>query len=285
MIRKASTFIASAPPQLPDSAPAQLLAKRIAALEQTLRDIHYFKQGFGLSVGSSKPGDMKLNSPATAGTGQMNTFHTLFNHFEAADVQADQKAASQVRLDYAAVFDGVMKRLNSPHGATAFMKSVIDLCNGQAPHDGWQAFRSLPYEREVRDRASLILDTIDREPSTIPLVGFYFNIDYPSQGDDTVADVFVSADDTYEPDDDEWRLSLKYTPLKGRAHSTVLASIYRLAYSKGGLGKAADYSLSLAWASYFARACVYRYREVSGTRRVGLGVGFGDGDWMDLGWL
>jgi hypothetical protein len=90
---------------------------------------------------------------------------------------------------------------------------------------------------------------------------------------------------SYQPNDETWLDVQDYSPRDHAAHSEVLAAIYRLAYSPGGLGNAADYTLCLAWGTYFSRACAHRYLEETGLERIGLRVGFGGGDWIDLGWV
>lgn len=283
-IHRVADLVARRPAALSDDTPVGLLSDQVRDLVQALRDIDYLRRGFGVRGGRPRPDDMRAKHAAPLESSVIDVLHQLLGSFAPAAGE-ERVEVRDVDVDLATLYAGVLERLARPLGARDFMRSVVELCRFHAPVDGWDEFLTLPYEQELRRRSSFLLDVVAREAAPVPLVAFYVEIIYPGRGGDVVADVVVAGADRYEPHDERWLESVTYRPRDGMARSEVLASIYRTAYAPGGLGNAADYPLTLAWATYFARACCRRYVAETGRGPVGLSVGFTDGDWIDVGWV
>jgi hypothetical protein len=202
-----------------------------------------------------------------------------------SDVGQVRRLTPEVDLDLTATHRDIVKLLMLEMSASEFMNAAINLGERQTNATGWDAFRDLSYETELEKGSSFFLEVVDREPPAKPLTGFGVEIAYPSHDGETTADLWLTGGSEYRPNDETWLDVQEYSPRDNAARSDVLATIYRLAYTPGGLGNAADYTLCLAWAAYLSRVCARRYLRISRRETVGLRVGFGGGDWIDFGWL
>lgn len=276
--------ITEKPDRFVEGAPTSFLAELVARQEQNLKDIDYLRRGFGLGSGRPKPADMKWDHAGALVSDTMNAFTRLVDSLrgEAAEIK---RLIPESEVDFVSTRLGIISLLARNVGPSEFMGSVIDLGESQSRVAGWDAFRKLPYKAELEKRSSFFTEVASREAPARPLVGLYAGIAYLSRRGATVADLQLMGSDTYQVDDEDWFDDLNYSPLAGYAHSEVLAAIYSLAYSPGGLGSGADYTLCLAWASFFARECAQRYVNEARTDRIGCRVGFGGGDWIELGWI
>lgn len=284
MIARASAAVGEHRERFVEDAPIEFFSRQIEGINQVLRDIGYLREGFGLGSGRAKPADMRWSHGRAVESYMRDTMRQIAGEFR-SDVGDVRRLIPEADLDLAATHRDIVELLKHNVGAGEFMDAAIDLGNRQTQVAGWDIFRDLPYEDELGERSSFFLDVITRQPPRAPLVGLYAEIAYPSRRGETVADLNLTGADSYQPDDEEWFARINYTPKDSYAQSDVLASIYRLAYAPGGLGNAADFTLCLAWAAYFSRACAGRYLSEVGSDYVGLRVGFSGGDWIDLGWV
>lgn len=269
-----------------DGASINFMAQQIVGFNQCLRDINYLREGFGRGIGRSKgkPPDMKWSHGGAIESYVRDTVHRITEELKSDGAEL-HRLTPEVHIDLGEAHRGIEELLQQGLDERAFMTAVIDLGHRLTGAAGWDSFSDLPYKTELQRRSSFFLEVITREPPKSPLAGFYVEIAYPSRQGKTVADLDVTGSDSYERGEEEWFARINYTPKDSYAHSDVLAAIYRLAYAPGGLGNAADYTMSLAWGTYFARACARRYLADLGSDFVGLRVGFSGGDWIDLGWV
>lgn len=283
-ISKASTAVGGHRDRFANDAPVQFFAQRIEGLKQVLRDIEYLRQGFGLGSGRPQPADMKWTH-----VGAVESYVLDITRYVANELKSDgaevYRLRPEVELDLGAAHRGIVEMLGRDLGPNDFMDAVIALAERLTNSAGWDAYRDILYERELDERSSFFLEVIEREPPAKPLTGFGVEIAYPSRDGETTADLWLVGGSAYQPNDETWLDVQEYSPRDHAVRSEVLAAIYRLAYGPGGLGNAADYTLGLAWAAYFSRACAYRYLEEMGLERIGLRVGFAGGDWIDLRWV
>ena len=284
MITKASAGVADHKERFSKDAPLQFFAREVEGFKQVLLDIGYLRKGFGLGSGRPQPEDMKWSRPGAVVSHVVSTMSYIAEELKSDDAQV-HRLSPEVDLDLAAARDGIVELLNQDLDAVAFMHAAIDMGHSNAPTPGWDAYRDIPYEEEFDQRSSFFLEVVEREPPANTLTGFGVEIAYSSREGETTADLWLMGGYAYQPNDETWLDVQDYSPRDHAAHSEVLAVIYRLAYSPGGLGNAADYTLCLAWGTYFSRACAHRYLEETGLDRIGLRVGFGGGDWIDLGWV
>lgn len=284
LIARATQAIRKHPEVFVDEAPFTPLEMELKGLHQVMRDLDYFRRGVGLLKNGHKPADMKWKTPGPVRTYVVNAFHRVASEFR-PNLGGGHPLVRESEIDLAHTRAAIVELLRRPVGPDEFMRAAIDIGVSQTGSAGWDAFRDLPYEAELAKLSSFFVDVIARNPPGAPLAGLYAEIAYPSRGGKTVADLDVTGSDSYEPDDEDWFGSINYMPRDSLARSEILAKIYELAYAPGGLGNAADYTLCLAWGSYFARACARRYVAETGSDRIGLRAGFSGGDWIELGWI
>ena len=284
LIDKASGAVRERRDRFAEDAPVQFFAQRIEELREVIRDIGYLREGFGVGSDQPRPADMKLTyvSAVEGYVLDVMTYVASELNSDSADIHVLKPEAD---LNLSTVREGIVALLEQDLGAAAFMDAVIDLGNRLTDVVGWDAYRDIPYERELGCRSDFFVEVVEREPPAKPLTGFGVEIAYPSRGGDTTADLLLMGGSAYQPNDETWLDVQEYTPREHAADSEVLAAIYRLAYAPGGLGNAADYTLCLAWSAYFARACARRFLNHVGRDFIGVRVGFGGGDWIDLGWV
>lgn len=265
-------------------APIESLAQGIHDLRQVIRDIGYLREGFGRGSGRPQPEDMKWVHPHAVVSEVLYTMSSIAEALQSEGAQVE-RLSPEIEVEAATIREGVIALLRRSFDAQTFMHAAIDLGVSQTGPAGWDRFLDLPFEAELEEQRDFLADVVKANPSTVPLLGFFFEIAHPSREGETVADLWVSGASHYEPNDEGWFAHIDYTPSGGKLESKVLASIYRLAYAPGGLGNAAEYTLCLAWSAFFARECMRRYVDVMRSGPVGCRVGFSGGDWMELGWI
>ena len=283
-ITRASAAVREHRERFAADAPVQFFAQRIEGLKQVLRDIEYLRAGFGLGSGRPQPADMKWTHVGAVESYVLDATRYVVNELKSDSAEV-HRLKPEAALDLGAAHRVIAELLEQDMDVSAFMDAAMDLGHRLTGSAGWDAYRDLPYERELDERSSFFLEVVEREPPANPLTGFGVQIAYPSRDGETTADLWLMGGSAFQPNDETWLDVQEYSPRDQAAHSEVLAAIYSLAYAPGGLGNAADYTLCLAWSAYFSRACAYRYLEETGLERIGLRVGFGGGDWIDLGWV
>ena len=284
MITRASAAVRMHKERFGKDAPLEFLAQQVEGLTQVLRDIGYLREGFGRGSTKPKPTDMKWTHRRAIESCVRDTARRIVGELRTDGAEV-QRLMPEVQIDLAAAHHGIVELLRHDFGPREFMDAAVELGKRQTQVAGWDAFRDLRFEDELDKRSSFFLDVLEREPPGKPLTGFGVEIAHPSRAGETTADLWLMGGSAYQPDDETWLDVQEYTPREHEAHSEVLASIYRMAYAPGGLGNAADYTLCLAWAAYFSRACAHRYLEETRTLRVGCRVGFPAADFIELGWI
>ena len=284
LFERASGAIVDNPGRFDDGSPLKFFSRRVLGLNQVLRDISYLRQGYGLGSERPIPADMKWNHSSSVESYVWDLMSQLVDALK-ADGGEIHRLIPEVKVDLASTRSGIIDLLGQSLGPGDFMDEVIELGKAQTRVAGWEMFRELPYVAELEVRSAFFTEVVTREPPAFPIAGFYAGIAYRSQRGETIADLQLMGSDSYQPHEEEWFDQINYSPKRSYAHSEVLASVYRMAYAPGGLDNAADYTLCLAWGTYLARACAYRYLAEFGSDFVGLRMGFGGGDWIDLGWV
>lgn len=283
-VARASAALGEHKEQLVTGAPVRFLEKKVAGLDRILRDVGYLRETFGQEGERPKPADLKWDHATAAASYVLGTMTHLAENLKPAGARV-HRLTPEVDIDFPSVRQRIMELLAQDLGVCEFVDAVIAVGARHAQVPGWGSFRDLPYEDELGRKSSFFETVIAREPPKAPLAGFYAQIAYPSRDGETVADLALMGADSYHPDSEDWFDVVNYWPRDALAGSSVLASIYRLAYAPGGLGNAADYTLCLAWGAYLTRACARRYATDSGVDFVGARVGFSGGDWIELGWV
>ncbi len=167
------------------------------------------------------------------------------------------------------------------------MNAVIDACKSLRPHPSWQNLRNLPYD-DLTELREWICRPFLEEPLPASITGLWFGLFNPIYDGEAVADLYVSGSSKFEANesDGEWATETTWWPTNRYSHSAVLAEIFRIAYSKNGLGNEAEYPLRLAYASLAVKRLLNEVGPslVAWTNRViGIAVGFDSGDFILLG--
>lgn len=285
LITRASSAVRENKDRFSKDAPVGFFSQRIEGLNQVLRDIGYLREGFGRGSGRPKPADMKWVGRGAVEGYVLNLMSYIVEELKTGDGAEVHRLRAEIDLDLFDARRGIVDLLQQDLDTRQFMEAAVDVARSQTGPGGWDAFRDLPYHSELEARSDFLVDVVRAHPPVTPTAGFFFEIAHPSRAGETIADLWLSGASHYEPNVEEWFADLDYTPVGGKLGSEILASIYRLAYTPGGLGNAADYTLCLAWAAYFARACAERFVEETDVKRIGCRVGFSGGDWIELGWI
>jgi hypothetical protein len=284
--------VASRPPELKDDAHLQLMLKSVDDLEQTLRDINYFRQGFGALSDRGMPADMRMRRPGPVGSVPFNAFKTLLVYMRGTNArQREERLQRQAllqhlgkrkELDFPKIYDRIVKELRKDQEIDDFMSAVIRACRSQVRRKAWDSFIDLPYQEDVSRSSRRVLDIIISEPPASELIGFLFLIGNPYRDGEPVADAYFSASDRYEPSEEWAGMHMTYEPRQSFLGSDVLAAIYKAADATE-LGNMAEYPLELAYTAFLARGSVQLYKREMGTASVGVSAGFQSGDLIHLG--
>jgi hypothetical protein len=150
----------------------------------------------------------------------------------------------------------------------------------------------LDYARGVEELTRWLPRVLRAEPPQVRVSGLWFGLFNPTdEHGRAMADVYVFGSRRYDRHDHklEWIFGCEYKPTIGEAHSSVLRSIYEIAYaSEGGLGNDAEWSLAMAFSVVAIRAAVAAIDVTSIpelAEEVGIAVGFDSGDLLRIGEL
>jgi hypothetical protein len=194
------------------------------------------------------------------------------------------------RLDHAAVFAAIREHLHSRSSLAEKMAAVIAVCERSVPHPDWATLAELPYDRLAPMR-NWLRRSFKQHPPNVRLAGLWFGLFNPRRDGATTADLRFGGSTRFTADGGlAWASGLEYRPPTATARSTILESIYRIAYADkpGRLGNPAEWSLALAYAA-FAVSQLLGESEPSLILRdadsMGVAVGFDSGDFLLVGRL
>lgn len=192
-------------------------------------------------------------------------------------------------LNLAAMHGLVVKELASKRSLRKSMDRIIAACAKGHPHHDWERLAALPYD-DLHHLQEWLEKPFRLEPSPKKLAGLWFGLFNPVYGRHTVADIYVCGSTRFDPNpqDNSWAVGPQWWPEDRYAHSSVLASIYKIAYHKDGLANDAEYPLCLAYGALAVRDLL-RAGEPSlflgSSRSLGVAVGFDSGDLVLVGKL
>ncbi len=172
--------------------------------------------------------------------------------------------------------------------ATAMAKIIAD-CEAMRPHHDWSKFRELPYD-DMSDLEEWISRVLNTEPPNPSINGLWFGLFNPIYDGQPVADIYICGSTRFDadPDESEWAVGPEWWPEHRYAHSTILAAIYRTAYTANGLANDAEYPLCLAYGALATKQLLNVYGRdliLPATKSVGVATGFDSGDFILLGKL
>jgi hypothetical protein len=198
-----------------------------------------------------------------------------------------------MNIDADSAWEAILNAVRASSSVGDGMRQVIGVCSSSFPHRDWSRFAGLEYETDVVEYREWISSAFQAEPAPFAIRGLYFGLFNPIRESQPTADLRLAATDRYDPKaEGEW-ISISgscwHRPSEDCAYSTVLDSIYALAYGrKSGLGNDAEWSLALAYAALFVRSLLIGASTALIDHRVktiGVVVGFDSGDSLRIGEL
>lgn len=192
-------------------------------------------------------------------------------------------------LDLAKTVEWMLRELADTTPLDQSMHRIIDQCAAARPHPDWRRLRALPFS-ETASSQQWIENVFLTEPPTTTLRGLWFGICNPVLDDGPGADLYISGSERHDPDpnNNAWAVGASWWPQNRYACSSVMRSIYRIAYRPGGLKNNAEYPLCLAFGALLVREVLCRANPelvVRSIGSVGVATGFDDGDFLGLGTL
>jgi hypothetical protein len=192
-----------------------------------------------------------------------------------------------MNIDAGAVFGLIQSELAGRRPLSESMDRIVSLCAESYPHESWNTLRNLPYD-DLTELLDWFVALFRNDPPLTKLAGLWFGLKNPIYRGTIVADMYVWGSSRFDPGDDSWAVNADWRPRNQNAHSTILESIYRIAYQPAGLGNDAEYPLCLAYGCLAVREILQSVNpaEILGTSdQLGIEVGFNGGDFLTIGKL
>lgn len=192
-------------------------------------------------------------------------------------------------LDLAKMHGLVVRELASKRSLRESMDRIIERCLKGHAHEDWEKLRALPYDDLDNLRKWIEKPFLDEPPRKV-LAGLWFGLFNPVYVKKPVADIYLCGSTRFDPspEDNSWAVGPDWWPEDRYAHSSVMASIYKVAYCEDGLGNEAEYPLTLAYGGLAVRDLL-RGAEPSvflgSSLSLGVAVGFDSGDFVLIGEL
>ncbi|WP_163783017.1 hypothetical protein [Myxococcus vastator] len=187
--------------------------------------------------------------------------------------------------DYRKLFGEIERVVKSDLSVAEALLHIIQFCEAARPHPGWSALRALEVEGDLRQLQQWLETIMRTAPPPAPITGLWFGLFNPTVQGRVTADLHLIGA-PYDATDSDWLFRQRWGKDTPDAGSTVLDSIYQLAYgSEEGLGNDAEYPLALAYAALAVRHLAQRMGPSllgDAAQRV-LHVGFDSGDFLCIG--
>lgn len=187
--------------------------------------------------------------------------------------------------DYELLFEHILAAVAARGTICQRMHTVIDECERQLPHADWERMRRIDFDADLCVLKGWVADAWLGGAVRQGDQGLWFGLFNPETGNGAAtADMFVASGPAYDDASGGWRSAIAHENVS-YLDSVVLAELCFLAYEpKDGLGRAAEYPLTLAYGAI--AACHALAREtlplaLSALR--GAAVGFDSGDAVFIG--
>lgn len=187
--------------------------------------------------------------------------------------------------NYPILFENIIAAVGGAGPFTQRMNALIAHCESQIPHQAWSNFRELNFEADFEIlKHWLPTACAEANPST-SFKGLWFGLNNPVINNESTADIYVAASPMFDRRSIDWAIGATFYPENGYLNSSVLTSIYRLAYSdNASLGNDAEYPLVLAYGAMAAKAALETTKlSAPFTHLSSAAVGFDSGDLLILG--
>jgi hypothetical protein len=170
------------------------------------------------------------------------------------------------------------------------MSQIIKHCTADLPHPDWKRLGGLDYRGGVAELVRWLPSVLLVDVPRSRIEGLWFGLYNPLDIDQkSRTDIYVAGSGHYDKLDQacEWAVDLTYKPSSGRAYSSILHSIYDIAYAhEGGLQNDAEWALGLAFAVMAvpqAAQAVNINIIPNHASVLGVATGFDSGDSIQLG--
>ncbi len=200
-----------------------------------------------------------------------------------------------MQIDFARIHAWIIKQVECNLCLEESMERLVDLCESMFPHPDWRQLGNINFS----DLSTLIhwIEKLNRfEPPDQALNGLWFGLANPTTDrGEVVADLYVSGSTHFVADEQDldWAMNPQWYPRDGFANSSVLASIYRIAYPSVAnqpsvpkpLGNNAEYPMALGYGVFAVHEILRRVDVTSWNRSepIGVAVGFDGGDFVLIG--
>lgn len=187
--------------------------------------------------------------------------------------------------NYPVLFKNIIAAVSGADSFSQRMNALIAHCESQIPHQAWSSFRELDFEADYEGLKHWLPTACAEATRSTSFKGLWFGLNNPVIDNEPTADLYIAASPMFDRGSIDWAFSATFHPESGYLNSSVLTSIYRLAYCDNtSLGNDAEYPLVLAYGAMAARAALETTRFCGPfTHLSGTAVGFDSGDFLFLG--
>lgn len=185
MANKLRDIVASQPSAVPAEADLDFYLRLMDVLVLDAEAIDHFRSNYSGDWAEQYQGVL----PNKVGWGATNAFRSLFDAFEGQTVRKTEPSVP--RNAFPKVSDRVARALRSDGDPAEFMRRVVGACRELVPSEAWASYESLEYADEVVALRPFLTEAPEASPPE-DVNCFWFSIEYPVRGDETVADADVS---------------------------------------------------------------------------------------------
>lgn len=187
--------------------------------------------------------------------------------------------------NYTALFENIIAAVGGTGSFTQRMNGLIAHCESQMPNKAWRAFQEIDFEADSDVLECWLPTAWTKADASASYKGLWFGLNNPIVSAKPTADIYVAASPTFDRGTFHWAAGATFYPDNGYLNSSVLKTIYRLAYSgKESLGNNAEYPLVLAYGAMAARLALEATEPSAPfTHLSGAAVGFDSGDLLFIG--
>jgi hypothetical protein len=178
--------------------------------------------------------------------------------------------------------DLILSLIERADSVTLGMQELADACAAERPHEDWARVRALDWQADIERVAGWFGALITTAPpGPAGVADLYFGLHNPMGTDCApTAAMYVIGYSRAK----NWPGKKAWSPAGSRAHSSLFAALYAIAYRrKGGLGNDLEYPILLGYAGLLVRELGRRF----GAPLIGmeLRTGFDSGDVVKIGAL
>lgn len=188
------------------------------------------------------------------------------------------------RYDFKKLFLIISKAIAERGPIGARMRSVIDECAAQRPHEDWERFRGINYDADILKAGQWIAGAVDHDNPAQSRRGLWFGIFTTMNDGIESVETYAAVVPHFNSGEDNWTGYVRQGR-KSYLDSRVGKDIHALAYSSdNALRNDADYPISMAYGGMIAcYALMNTHLPPELDQLESVMWGFDDGDILFLG--